>query len=130
MRRAADPGPVFAALADPTRRFVVRALAAGQEVTVTELADRLPMSRQAVTKHLVTLAQAGLVSGVRRGRERRYHLVTESFDEATAWMADVGGRWDRRLADLKADLESPGSRRRPMPEDVDHGRGAARSADG
>lgn len=109
MKRAPDPGPIFVALADPTRRYVVRALADGREVTVTELAERLPISRQAVTKHLAMLAEAGLVRGVRRGREHRYHLVAEGLDEATAWMADVGGRWDRRLADLKADLEEPRS---------------------
>lgn len=109
MNRSPDPGPVFAALADPTRRYVVRALSDGGEVTVSELAERLPISRQAVTKYLTMLAEAGLVRGVRRGREHRYHLVADGLDEATAWMADVGGVWDRRLADLKADLEGPPS---------------------
>lgn len=104
MNRVPDPGPVFAALSDPTRRFVVGALADGREVTVTELAQRLPISRQAVSKHLATLAGAGLVSDVRRGRERRYRLQPESLGEAAAWIAEVGGRWDQRLAALRAEL--------------------------
>lgn len=95
-----DPGPVFSALADPTRRAVLRAVADRGTATATELSTEVPVSRQAVVKHLQVLADAGLVATQRAGREQRYHLVPTSFTDAVAWMADVGGRWDRRLARL------------------------------
>src|SRR5205814_8220615 len=65
------PGAVFEALADPTRREVVRRLAQGGPATATELAGDLPVTRQAVAKHLATLAEAGLVTSDRQGRETR-----------------------------------------------------------
>lgn len=95
---------VFAALADPTRREVLRHLAAGP-VTQTELAGRLPVSRQAVAKHLATLAEAGLVVPERTGREVRYRLTPGPMVEAASWMADVGSAWDRRLAALRGRLQ-------------------------
>ncbi len=93
-------GPVFAALADPTRRHLVRHLAEGGEATATELADILPITRQAVSKHLALLEQAGLVAATRQGREVRYRLSTPPLAEAMEWMAAVGARWDERLAAL------------------------------
>ncbi len=93
---------VFAALADPTRREVVASLtAADAEVTASGLAAELPISRQAVAKHLAALERAGLVSPRRAGRETRYRLTPEPLDEAMAWMAQAGGDWDRRLARLE-----------------------------
>jgi DNA-binding transcriptional ArsR family regulator len=94
-------GAVFAALADPTRRAVVRSLAERQTVTASALAAQLPMTRQAVTKHLVTLAHAGLVEGHREGRETRYRLTPAPLDDAVRWMAEVGAAWDDRLARLR-----------------------------
>lgn len=100
-----DPaGAVFAALADPTRRFVVRCLAEEGPVTATELAGRLPISRQAVSKHLGALGDAGLVEAERAGREVRYRLTPEPFSDAAAWMVEVGRQWDRRLDGLRAHL--------------------------
>ena len=93
-------GAVFAALADPTRRQVVRSLAREQAVTASGLAGELPMTRQAVAKHLAALERAGLVTPRREGRETRYRLTPEPLDEAIAWMADVGARWDRSLERL------------------------------
>jgi DNA-binding transcriptional ArsR family regulator len=105
-----DPaGAVFAALADPTRRFVVRYLAEGGPVTATELAERLPITRQAVTKHLAALHDAGLVDRAREGRETRYRLTPDPFTDAMTWMADVGAGWDRRLAALRAHVEGDGA---------------------
>jgi len=93
-------GAVFAALADPTRRQVVRALSQQPELTASRLAGGLPMTRQAVTKHLAALDRAGLVEGRREGREVRYSLSTAPLTEAMRWMDDVGAQWDSRLARL------------------------------
>jgi len=98
-----DPvGATFAALADPTRRHVIGVLSGGGEVSVTELARELPISRQAVAKHLAALDRAGLVAARREGRETRYRLTPEPMGEAMAWMAGVGAGWDERLARLAA----------------------------
>jgi len=93
-------GAVFVALADPTRRAVVQSLATQPTVTASALATQLPITRQAVTKHLATLAQAGLVEGRREGRETRYRLTPEPLDDAVRWMAEVGAAWDERLGRL------------------------------
>lgn len=97
-------GAVFAALADPTRRHVVRVLAQRPTVTASALAEELPISRQAVTKHLAALAEAGLVAAAHEGRETRYRLTPEPLAEAMRWMALAGARWDERLARLAQSL--------------------------
>ncbi|HEX8102451.1 MAG TPA: metalloregulator ArsR/SmtB family transcription factor [Solirubrobacteraceae bacterium] len=93
-------GAVFAALADPTRRHVVATLARRESATPTGLAAELPMTRQAVAKHLGMLSAAGLVSSERVGRETRYALTPEGLGDAAAWMAEVGAAWDGRLGRL------------------------------
>ena len=93
-------GPVFAALADPTRRQVVRTLSEQPDLTASRLASRLPMTRQAVAKHLAALDRAGLVQGRREGREMRYSLTPAPLADAMDWMAAVGAQWDERLARL------------------------------
>jgi DNA-binding transcriptional ArsR family regulator len=95
-----DVGAVFSALADPTRREVVRSLAAQPGLTASHLAGELPMTRQAVAKHLSALSGAGLVQGHREGRETRYTLTPAPLTEAIEWMTTVGARWDERLARL------------------------------
>jgi DNA-binding transcriptional ArsR family regulator len=95
-----DVGAVFAALADPTRREVVRSLATRPGLTASHLAGDLPMTRQAVSKHLAALAGAGLVTARREGRETRYTLTPAPLAGAMEWMADVGAAWDTRLARL------------------------------
>ncbi len=106
-----DPtGRVFGALADPHRRYVVEALAQRPTATATELAAELPVTRQAVSKHLAALGEAGLVEGTREGRETRYRLTPGPLGQAMGWMADVGAEWDRRLARLRRHLVSGGSR--------------------
>lgn len=98
-------GAVFAALADPTRRAMLRSLRAQPSLTASRLAGELPITRQAVSKHLGALREAGLVEGHREGRETRYVLTPEPLNDAMTWMADVGGLWDarlRRLADRAA----------------------------
>jgi DNA-binding transcriptional ArsR family regulator len=71
----------------------------------TEVADELPVTRQAVTKHLEVLMHAGLVAQAKRGRETRYSLTPEPINDALAWMTEVGAAWDARLDRLKALLE-------------------------
>jgi DNA-binding transcriptional ArsR family regulator len=95
-----DVGAVFSALADPTRREVVRSLAAQPGLTASSLAGELPMTRQAVAKHLNALSGAGLVQARREGRETRYTLTPAPLAEAIDWMAEVGAQWDARLARL------------------------------
>ncbi len=97
----AAAGAVFAALADPTRRHLVAALAAGGGATATGLAADLPISRQAVAKHLATLGRAGLVQQHRRGRESLFELDPRPLADAAGWLTTVGTEWDTRLADLK-----------------------------
>ncbi len=99
-----DIGPVFAALADPTRRQLVSSMATGSTVTATRLAADLPMTRQAVAKHLAALDAAGLVAAERRGRETVYRLTPEPLSEAAGWMEGVGRQWDERLAALASHL--------------------------
>ena len=95
-----DVGAVFAALADPTRREVVRSLAQRPGLTASHLAGELPMTRQAVAKHLSALSGAGLVQARRDGRETRYTLTPAPLAGAIEWMTDVGAEWDDRLARL------------------------------
>jgi DNA-binding transcriptional ArsR family regulator len=95
-----DVGAVFAALADPTRREVVRSLAQRPGLTASHLAGELPMTRQAVAKHLSALSGAGLVQARREGRETRYTLTPAPLAGAIEWMTDVGAQWDQRLQRL------------------------------
>jgi DNA-binding transcriptional ArsR family regulator len=95
------PDAVFAALADPTRRRVLRLVAERGPTSATLLERELPVTRQAIVKHLVVLSRAGLVSGHRSGQEVRYALVPEPLDEVSTWIAEVGARWDERLARLR-----------------------------
>jgi DNA-binding transcriptional ArsR family regulator len=90
---------VFAALADPNRRRLLAAVSSSP-ATATELAVELPISRQAVVKHLSALADAGLLERERHGREVRYRVTPEPLSDAVGWMAEVGGQWDDRLGAL------------------------------
>jgi DNA-binding transcriptional ArsR family regulator len=101
-----DTGAVFGALADPTRRALLSRMAA-HPATATELAGGLPISRQAVVKHLSALADAGLVERQRAGREVRYSVTPAPLSDAVSWIAEVGGQWDDRLAVLARTLQAP-----------------------
>ena len=105
---AAEVDAVFAALADPTRRRVIESLAAGSTVTASGLAAQLPITRQAVAKHLAALSRARLVRSARVGRETRYSLHAAPLEDAARWIARVGAEWDGRLGELERLL---GSRR-------------------
>ncbi|MFF2183943.1 ArsR/SmtB family transcription factor [Streptomyces sp. NPDC058155] len=97
---------VLVALADPTRRQLLELLAAQGEITATTLAAQLPVSRQAVVKHLAVLDAAGLVSGGRVGREVRYAVRPAALDATARWMAALAVDWDRRLANIKRVAEA------------------------
>ncbi|MET7464382.1 metalloregulator ArsR/SmtB family transcription factor [Nonomuraea sp. NPDC005501] len=103
---AGEVDSVLAALADPTRRHLLDLLAARGEATATTLAERLPVSRQAVVKHLAVLDAAGLVSGSRVGREMRYAVRPAALDATARWMAALAADWDRRLATIKRVAEA------------------------
>jgi DNA-binding transcriptional ArsR family regulator len=92
---------VFTALADPTRREIVQRMLAA-DVTASELAGDLPITRQAVAKHLAVLDRAGLVESERHGRETRYRLAPDPLGDAQRWIEQTGASWDRRLARLSA----------------------------
>ncbi|SDI62075.1 ArsR/SmtB family transcription factor [Nonomuraea jiangxiensis] len=112
MTAAESPGAadevagVLVALADPTRRKLLDLLAARGEVSATTLAEGLPISRQAIVKHLAVLDAAGLVSCTRVGREVRYALRPAPLDATARWMASVAADWDRRLATIKRVAEA------------------------
>ena len=101
-----DVGPVFAALSDPTRRWMLDALMREGSTSVPALAAELPITRQAVAKHVAVLDQAGLLERASgRGREVRYRLRAGAMHSAATWMAQAERRWDERLARLKASVE-------------------------
>lgn len=104
MTRATPADGVFAALSDPTRRTVLELIGDSGEASASQLARRLPVSRQAVHKHLGNLAAAGLVAERREGREVLYRLTPAPMNEAMSWMTAVGGEWDDRLARLRRHL--------------------------
>lgn len=99
---------VFSALSDPTRRALLRTIAEHPSATATQLAADLPISRQAVLKHLAALTDAGLIDRRRAGREVRYRVTPEPLSDAVSWMADVGSQWDSRLAALKRQFDPRG----------------------
>ena len=99
-------GAVFAALADPTRREMVSALLREESTSVPALSAELPISRQAIAKHLATLEGAGLVRrlpGV--GREVRYGLDAGALEPAATWLHEAQRAWEGRLSRLKDTLE-------------------------
>ena len=97
---------VFVALADPTRRAILAALAAEGPATVTDLAGRLPITRQAIAKHLALLAEVGLVTAAPGERRRvRYRLRSAPMQAAQQFLAALARDWDGRLEALTAHLD-------------------------
>jgi DNA-binding transcriptional ArsR family regulator len=97
---------VFVALADPTRRGILAALASGGPATATELADRLPISRQAIAKHLALLAEVGLVTAEPGERRRvRYRLRSAPMQVAQQFLAALARDWDDQLDALTRHLD-------------------------
>jgi DNA-binding transcriptional ArsR family regulator len=99
--RLADP-----ALGDATRLALMGRLSTRQPHSIAQLAEGLPVTRQAVTKHLEVLSQAGLVRDFRQGRERLWQPRTKRLDEARLYLDTISKRWDEALARLKAFVET------------------------
>lgn len=95
---------LFLALADPTRRLILQRLAEEGAATATRLTAGLSITRQAVTKHLNALAEAGLLTSKTAGRERQYQLQPEPLQEVTAWIAQIEALWNSKLDALQAHL--------------------------
>lgn len=92
--------PVFAALGDETRWSVLVALGEG-DASASALAGRLPVSRQAIAKHLAVLEEVGLVEPVRVGREVRYRVLGSRLRSTATRLEAIGAEWDRRLATIR-----------------------------
>lgn len=97
--------PVFAALADPTRRSLLMNLADASPKTATQLAAEYPITRQGILKHLTVLEAAELVAVYQEGREKRYTLTPAPLGELEQWVKEIGAKWDERLLRLKTFLE-------------------------
>jgi DNA-binding transcriptional ArsR family regulator len=101
----ADVDAVFGALGDATRRGLLRAVVEQGPVTASSLAASLPITRQAVTKHLRVLLDAGLVEVERNGREARYSARQDALAPASRWIDDTAAAWSRRLDRLRRTVE-------------------------
>jgi DNA-binding transcriptional ArsR family regulator len=97
----AEADALWAAVGDPTRRRLLDALLALGEATATTLSGRLPVTRQAIAKHLTVLERVGLVDGRKEGRQVLYAIRPERLDEAGQEMVRAAAAWDRRLAAIK-----------------------------
>ncbi|MDQ0643819.1 ArsR/SmtB family transcription factor [Microbacterium murale] len=92
--------PMFAALADETRWSILQALGEG-DASASALAGRLPVSRQAIAKHLAVLQEVGLVEPIRAGRELRFRVIGAELSVIAERLDVIGRGWDRRLASIK-----------------------------
>jgi DNA-binding transcriptional ArsR family regulator len=108
LRQLAAVVPVFAALGDTTRLALVGRLSRDGPLSITRLTDGAGMTRQAVTKHLLVLSEAGLVRGTRHGRESQWTLDAEPLQEARRSLDLLSAQWDVALSRLK-DLVEEGS---------------------
>jgi ArsR family transcriptional regulator, cadmium/lead-responsive transcriptional repressor len=100
-----DPNALFGALSDPTRRKVFDSLVAHGPASATSLARSMPVSRQAVAKHLVVLEEAGLVERGVAGRESLFEARPEALEDVRVWIDRVGDQWDARLKRLQDRFE-------------------------
>ncbi len=103
--RRKSPAPVFAALGDATRLELVSRLSDGERHSITELTDGLGLTRQAVTKHLHVLRDAGLVNLKRSGRESRFAIQPKAIADARDYLARVSAQWDEAIARLRVLVE-------------------------
>jgi DNA-binding transcriptional ArsR family regulator len=101
----ARAAPVFAALGDETRLELVARLSAEGPLSIVRLTEGASVTRQAVTKHLQALADAGLVKSSRRGRERIWQIRTQRLAEAGRALEQISREWDRALDRLRAFVE-------------------------
>jgi len=105
VKKLVDAAPLFAALGDPTRlQIVVRLCAAGPQSTV-RLTDGAQVTRQAVTKHLHALAEAGLVRSTRDGRERIWAIQPRRLSDVSRYLDEISSQWDEAIGRLRAFVE-------------------------
>jgi DNA-binding transcriptional ArsR family regulator len=97
--------PIFAALGDKTRLTLVAKLSGGQPRSISELTHGTKLTRQAITKHLRVLENAGLVRGTQSGRENLFQLDTAPIESMKQYLDSVSKQWDQTLARLKAFVE-------------------------
>ncbi|MDQ2971482.1 MAG: metalloregulator ArsR/SmtB family transcription factor [Pseudomonadota bacterium] len=97
--------PIFAALGDETRLRLVAVLCVGGALSIARLTTGTDITRQAITKHLHVLADAGLVCDVKLGRERRWEFEPSRMDEARRSLDAIAQQWDHALTGLKAFVE-------------------------
>ncbi|OAH53548.1 ArsR family transcriptional regulator [Domibacillus aminovorans] len=100
---------VFQAIADPTRREVLRLLAQ-KELPISKITSHFPMSRTAIAKHLYILSEAKLVSGRKVGREKLYRLQPEPLEELQQWLSFYEQFWNNKLSMLKHIVENDGEK--------------------
>jgi DNA-binding transcriptional ArsR family regulator len=105
MREISRTAPMFAALGDETRLLLMTRLSSDGPLSITQLTAGSAVTRQAITKHLNVLAGAGLVSDMRRGRERVWEFEPKQVEAARSYLEHVSRRWDEALARLKAFVE-------------------------
>jgi DNA-binding transcriptional ArsR family regulator len=103
--RVDEAVPVFAALADATRLRLIRRLSSGGPLSITRLSEGTGVTRQAITRHLETLGEAGLVRHARRGRERVWELDRKRIEKAQLYLDQVAAQWDAAADRLKAFVE-------------------------
>lgn len=101
----AEAAPMFAALGDPTRLFLLSRLRDGKPRSIVQLAGGLPLTRQGVSKHLRVLEQAGMVTSQRVGRESRFVLDHAGIAGARDYLERASRQWDKAVARLKALVE-------------------------
>lgn len=101
----AEPAVLFAALGEPTRLSLLDRLGDGSPRSIARLARDMPISRQALTKHLRVLETAGLASVEREGRETLYRIDPAGLLAAEAWIATVSRQWDSAIDRLKRQVE-------------------------
>jgi DNA-binding transcriptional ArsR family regulator len=112
---------LWSAVGDPTRRRMLDQLLLDGGGTATSLSEHLPVTRQAVSKHLDVLDRAGLVHATAIGRERRYHLDDAQLSRAVAQLSSVGATWDARLRRIKKIAEAIQNSQLPKKEAHDNG---------
>jgi len=105
IRELRKNAPLFAALGDEARLTLLTRLSGGQRLSISRLSEGAPVTRQAITKHLRVLEEAGLVRSVRRGRENLFELEAKPLDEARRALEHISEQWKDALARLKAFVE-------------------------
>lgn len=103
-----EAAPVFAALGEATRLHLVARLCVEGPLSISKLSDGAGVTRQAITKHLQTLADAGVVHGTRAGRERIWELETKRLEKARRCLDQISAQWDEAIARLQAFVEDDG----------------------